>query len=90
MIVDPKFVCPGGDRRFLALWGFGCSIEGPGRACYGVFLVDGERCRIDREDLVAVAEHQDVPPEYRSEQEKALAEAAQYERDWLANRSVAS
>jgi len=47
-----------GDRRFKADGGFGCNPAATGRAVFGVFVCDGERARIDRDDVEGIAENQ--------------------------------
>ena len=48
-----------GDRRFLAKVGFGCKPGLIGRAVWGIFLVDGEECRMNRSDVEGIAVNQE-------------------------------
>jgi len=47
-----------GDRRFKAEGGFGCDPAKMGRAVFGTFVCDGERARIDRDDVEGIAVEQ--------------------------------
>lgn len=48
VIVKSKY-CKGSEkeRRFKCLGGFGCSPNTAGTAVFGRFLIDGEECRIE-------------------------------------------
>lgn len=39
------------ERVFLALGGFGCSPDTMGNAVFGMFVVDGEECRVEGYNL---------------------------------------
>jgi len=46
------------DRRFLAAGGFGCNPSALGNAVFGMYLSDGEECRIERYEIAGVAVNQ--------------------------------
>jgi len=60
------------DRRFLCLNGFGCASYTSGHAVSGVFLCDGEQCRVEGYEVEALCDSQEVPEQYRERQAKAL------------------
>ena len=47
-------------RLFRCKSGFGCESFTSGRAIYGEFLVDGERCRISGYDIVRLATEEEI------------------------------
>lgn len=61
-VVVVKSECYHGDergRRFLCLGGFGCHPDTMGTAVSGMFLIDGERTRIEGYEIEKLSDDQD-------------------------------
>jgi hypothetical protein len=64
VVVSPKFYK--GDeraRRFLCQGGFGCNPHTMGSAVSGVFLMDGEKCRIEGYQIEKLSDDQSTEVE---------------------------
>jgi len=56
VILDPRYY-KGTDeeRTFMCTGGFGCVPSCIGRACLGYFVSDGEKARVNREEILCLA-----------------------------------
>ena len=73
LVDEDAFRVPQEARRFLALWGFGCAPHAVGRAVFGVWLHDGARDRINREEIERLDDDQVIPAALESARTEALA-----------------
>jgi hypothetical protein len=49
------------DRLFVATGGFGCNPTTSGSAVMGFFVADGEKCRVERQEVTHVFDGMPVP-----------------------------
>lgn len=84
VVLDPMIydAAPGGDTRFLCVWGFGCSAGEPdargnrwgGQMIAGRFVSDGEFAKVSCDEVLRVCEDQTIPAVLDSDRARALLE----------------